>query len=303
MKRLILIVLIIAAANFAYAKEALVEWENSYVNTRAEPSQTSKKTGTIPKGGKVEILVQKGEWAKVRHSGGEGWVTSKSLKVLPEKPVPQPAAAEARAAAPVEPPKPVAEPVQPSVPALSPAAAPQVPGGYLSGVSEKPSLPEVSVGKTLVSLVTGLMLVLGIIGGIVWALRKFMGKTFPALQGANAIRVLASKPLAQRQAVMLVEVGGEIFFISQTDSDIRLLSKIESPAALDRLDYLFSFKPTKFEAELRKELDIEGKEMMAAEAETAPASNGNGKKDEKDGLSPSERLARLRTKPGGPESP
>ena len=138
-------------------------------------------------------------------------------------------------------------------------------------------------------MLSGLLLVLAIIGAIVWAMRRFMGKKFPGLQGGQAIRVLASRPLGTRQSLLLAEVGGEVYLLSQSDGGISLLTKVESEAALERLDFLFSFKPTRFESELRRELNVE-------EAEPA----GEEKPQEKggEGLSVSERLDRLRSKSG-----
>lgn len=295
MRRLLLSILALALALPAFSATAVVDWNQSFVNVRLEPSQTAKKTGAIQEGGKVEIVATRGEWAKVRYAGGEGWVIAKSLKATADRPAPAAKPAElqpAQAAAPVVPAAPVApvvpEPVQkPAVP------APPPPGSYLADVPDKPALPEVSIGKTLVSMVSGLLLVLAIIGAVVWAMRRFLGGKFPQLSGTGAIRVLATRPVAQRQALMLVEVGGEVYLIGQSDSELRLISKIESQAAVDRLDYLFTFKATKFESELRRELDVESKE----------GEEPGGPKPEPQGFADSiaARLARLRGRPGSSE--
>lgn len=285
------------------AATAVVDWNQSFVNVRSEPSQTAKKVGAIQSGAKVDLVTQKGDWAKVRYAGGEGWVVLKSLRVTADKPATmtsqlvrsesETAPAPAKAAEPVAPAPPQAPAVSvPPQPQAAPASPP--PGGYLSDIPDKPALPEVSIGKTLVSMVSGLLLVLAIIGAVVWAMRRFLGGKFPQLQGTGAIRVLSTRPVAQRQALMLVEVGGEIFLIGQTDSELRLISKIESPDAIDRLDYLFTFKATKFESELRRELDVESREG-GAQGEAGPAAKGFGD-------SIAARLARLRGRQGSSES-
>lgn len=92
---------------------------------------------------------------------------------------------------------------------------------------------------------------------------------------------------------MLVEVGGEVYLLGQTESDLSLISKIDSPDAIDRLDYLFTFKATKFESELRRELDVETREEQAGENH-APQGVAE---------SIAARLARLRGRPGSPEKP
>lgn len=292
MRRVLLTLAFLCCALPSSAATAIVNWNEGFVNVRADATQSAKKLGTINVGEKVEILTQKGDWARVRYASGEGWVVVKSLKLTPER-------AAAKPPSPEPAPAPVPAPIAPPAPALAPTPAynaptpaPTAPGGYLSDVPEKPAMPEFSLGKTLVSMISGLLLVLGMIGGIVWLIRRFFAGRFPALQGANAIRVLASRPLAQRQALLLVEVGGEIYLISQSEGEVRLLSKIDSPNAVDRLDYLFSFKPTEFEGELRRELDVESREEEAAVA----SANGQPPAEEKvpESLSISERLARLR---------
>lgn len=282
------------AALPVWAAKAVVDWNEGFVNVRTDATQSSKKLGTINVGEKVEILTQKGDWARVRYASGEGWVVVKSLKSLPERAAPrvEPAPAPVAAPAPAPTPAPVYTPPPPApVYTPAPAPAPIAPGGYLSDVPEKPALPEFSLAKTLVSMISGLLLVLGLIGGIVWLIRRFFAGRFPALQGANAIRVLASRPLAQRQALLLVEVGGEIYLLSQSESEVRLVSKIDSPNAIDRLDYLFTFKPTEFEGELRRELDVESREEEAA---AAAAAHAPAEEKAPESLSISERLARLR---------
>ena len=296
MRRYLLALLLFFAALPAFAATAVVDWDQHYVNVRSEPSHGSKKTGAIQNGAKVEILSQKGEWAKVRHSGGEGWVVIKSLRVVaekaPSKPPPPPVETPVAEALPVAAAPVVAPSFAPPPPPAPPESATPA-GGYLSNVPDRPGLPEISIGKTLVSMISGLLLVFAIIGGVVWLLRRFLGGRFPTLQSSNAVRVLASKPLAQRQALLLVEVGGEIYFISQTESEIRLISKVDSPSAVDRLDYLFSFKPSKFESELRQELNVDEEKPQ-----NGAAAGPGGEKETESASSIAARLAKLRGQNG-----
>lgn len=290
---------LLAFVSPVHASFAVVDWSEPYVNVRADSAHGSKKLGAIQKGNRVEILSQRGEWARVHYAGGEGWVLLKALRVVPDPPpapkpaeprvVPQETQAAAAPAAPVSPARPVEEPVSPPV---SSPAKPAPAGGYLSNVDQRPGgLPEVSIGKTLVSMISGLLLVLGLIAGVVWLLRRFMSGRFPALQGGNAIRLLATRPLAQRQALMLVEVGGEVYLLSQTDSEVRLLTKIDSASAIDRLDSLFTFKPSKFESELRRELDEDYAPAAGAIVDSR-ASNGTSAPESSADIA--ERLRRLR---------
>lgn len=320
MRRLLAAFLLLCAfaASSLAAVSAVVDWNEDTVNVRTEPStKNSRIIATLRNGVKVTVLREGGrdkDWSRIRSGATEGWVVSKSLKPAEEKtekPAPAPEVAAPAATVPSAPP-----PVSPSViPATPPAAVPPPaypsaasssvpPGGYLSDIPEEPVKPELDVGGSIVRLFSGLLLVLAIIGGLVWVARRYFGGKIPGMKGAAAIRLLTTRPMGARQALLLVEVGGEVYLLAQSEGSIDLLSKIETPSAIDRLDYLFNFKASAFESELRRQVDVEsrGPEDEAG-SDSDDSSDQGPPQNGREGLSVEERLAKLRRRFGPSGNP
>ena len=69
--------------------------------------------------------------------------------------------------------------------------------------------------------------VLILLGGLYWFLRKYVRKG--RFLGASTIRVLATKPLAPKQHVFLVEVGPKVFLVGATKDQMTTLGEFSSP--------------------------------------------------------------------------
>jgi flagellar biosynthetic protein FliO len=313
----------------ASASLGVVDWEYSFVNMRTAPSTGAKKILRIPEGTEVEIVEDRGEWSLIGHAGKKGWVVSRSVQPLkpsvapvriaeeivappelnaPAAPAPNTASAQtalqegqiaedAPSPEPVVPVKAEVEDIEPArldvaTPAATSAQKSEAPtGGYLSNVAEREEMPALDLGSSLINMFVGLLVVLGIIGGIVWFMKRFLGGKLPGVQGNAAIRVLTTRPLGSRQALLLVDVGGDAYLLAQSEGGIDFLAKIDSPEAVDRLDYLFEYRTKPFEAELRRQVDLESEgagEGDAADAEAATSAE--------------ERLNMLRQRPKKPES-
>ncbi len=289
---------------------AVVDWEYGYVNVRPAPSTGSDPVGRLTRGAETEVLGAQGDWLKIRYPGGEGSVVARSLRRLPaEVPSPDPGRAPGPAppAAPVPQPGPtpaVARPAPPSAaagepgPGPAPVAEARPPGagatpdggtrpaaspdkGYLSEYLDKAAPPVADPGGGLLQLFSGLLVVLALIAGGVWVFRRLLGRRFPVDSRARGIRVLASRPVGPRQALLLVEVGGLVWLLSQGGDGVSLVAEIRDPDALRRLDERYEFLESAFEAEFKKRLDLE----------SAGADAGEG------GPSTEERLAALRRRP------
>jgi flagellar biogenesis protein FliO len=130
-----------------------------------------------------------------------------------------PPAQEARPAlAEPAPSRPAAEavPVRPAIPAEEPRRASRP-------VEDRPE-----AGPGFAGFIVGSFAVLGLLGGAFLLLRRF-GKNSRLVAGANAIKVLARKPLNQRQEIFLVEVGTKVFMIGSTRDHLSTLGEIDSP--------------------------------------------------------------------------
>ncbi len=292
------------AGGEAWAGRAMVDWQERFVNVRAAPDLSARKVGRLARGAEAEVLEERGEWVRVRHAGGEGWVVDRSLRRLPEPPAPvaaaetpAPAAASAAGSPPPqpEPPPPASSPPPP--PPSSPAPQPGERGGYLADL-EEPRLPSYEPGSGLVSLFSGLLLVLALLAGLVWLARRLSGgRLLPGGRRASPIHVLATRPVGPRQGLLLVEVAGSVWLLSQGPEGLRLVAEVRDEAALARLNGQYGFRETPFESTLRTRLDLESGEAGGA-AEPA----GGAAPAEAGVPSPEERLAALRRRPpaGGP---
>lgn len=305
-------------------ERARVAWPEPTVNVRSGPSVGATRVGRLARGAQVEVLGERGEWTRVRHAGGEGWVVTRSLERLPATaPEPLQTAAAAQvsvpnpeppAAVPPEPartklpdvgqgapppsrpaPEPSPEPARAPPAAAPPAVASRdaADAGYLSGLEQPPS-PSYEPGPGLLRLLSGLLLVLALLAGLVWALRKLSGgRLLAAGRRAGPIRVLAARAVGPRQGLVLVEVGGLVWLLSQGPEGLRPVAEIRDEAALERLNARYGFRETPFEATLRSRLDLEGEEQ--GKGTTSPAAgNISGKGP---WASPEERLAALRRRP------
>ncbi len=294
------VAVLLLVAGSAWAGRAVVDWEPRHVNVRAAPDEGAPRLGRLGKGASVTTLGRQGEWTRVRFEGGEGWVVTRSLRILPE-PGPAPSAAPKPAAPAPDPAARTPElPLPPPV-VVAPAPLPSSTsptGGYLAQYAEAPAPPAVEAGSSLLRLVSGLLLVLALLAGAVYLARRFLGRGFSLDRKGSAIRILASRAVGPRQGLLLVEAGGLVWLLAQAADGVTLLAEIRDEAALERLNERYGFRDTPFEAELRRTMDLEGEgSLRGPTPDRVPDSSGSSPEPTAE-----ERLAALRrrAKPGGP---
>jgi len=136
-------------------------------------------------------------------------------------------------------PKPAAEtpPVRPAIPAEEPRRAPRP-------LEERPES-----GPGIGGFIVGSFAVLGLLDGAFLLLRRF-GRSSRLLAGASAIKVLARKPLNQKQEIFLVEVGAKVFMIGSTRDHLSTLGEFASP---DEVAVLRANLPERKDESVRRE--------------------------------------------------
>jgi flagellar biogenesis protein FliO len=92
-------------------------------------------------------------------------------------------------------------------------------------------------GGTLIRLVLGLGVVVGLIGGVWYVLKRVQRSRYPAMDDRNPaglIDVLATTSLGPNRALHLVKVGEEIVLVGSTDQSVAPITRIgaEDAAAL-----------------------------------------------------------------------
>lgn len=281
-----------------------------------------RRLGQVQPGAEVQLVEDRGAAVKVRYRGVEGWVKRSRLRVA------EPVGAAPRAEVPAPAPTPVApvavaplptSPVEVSQPAppgaLPPAAAPPAPAlptaeGYLAQYDREATAPKSDAGPGLFSVVSALLLVLALVAGAVYLLKLFTRRRPLGGAKAKGIQILASRPLGPRQALLLVDVGGLPMLLAQSEGMVNLIAEIRDPDAVRRLNELYGFRDTPFEAELRSRMDLESAEPAVprkAPPRGEPADPTEGRRTVPSGPVPEEtppsaeeRLAALRRRtPGG----
>jgi flagellar biosynthetic protein FliO len=91
-------------------------------------------------------------------------------------------------------------------------------------------------GETMVWTTVKMILALGAILGLLWALTRLVrrqgGRLMPA--SGTGIRIIASQPIGPQKFISLVEIGGDLFAIAVSESRISLLTKVENRAFLEK---------------------------------------------------------------------
>jgi flagellar biogenesis protein FliO len=111
-------------------------------------------------------------------------------------------------------------------------------GGVPADPNEKLPIPEgssgpVSVsgdaGGTLIRLVLGLGIVVGLIGGVWYVMKRIQRSRYPAMDDRNPaglIDVLATTSLGPNRALHLVKVGEELVLVGSTDHSVAPITRI-----------------------------------------------------------------------------
>lgn len=131
------------------------------------------------------------------------------------------------------------------------------PGGERLLEYRKPDSPKIGQNATrepgLGGVFGATFLVLAILAGAFLLLRRFLGKS-RLFAGGAAMRILARRPLAPRQEVILVEIGSRVIVVGATRESLTRLGEITAAEELARL---------------RSRCGL-GREEPAAEASTSP---------------------------------
>ena len=81
---------------------------------------------------------------------------------------------------------------------------------------------------SLGSFITASVVVVGLLGGGLWALRRF-GRNSRFLGGKGPIRLLGRSAIGARQEILLVEVGPRVLVVGSTKEGLSSLGEISNP--------------------------------------------------------------------------
>ena len=86
--------------------------------------------------------------------------------------------------------------------------------------------PAAHAGPGLVGAFFALLLVLGLILGLAWLLKRLPGSGF---RPADGVRVVASVPLGTKERAVVVEVGGRQLLLGVSAGGVTLLQELPEP--------------------------------------------------------------------------
>jgi flagellar protein FliO/FliZ len=89
--------------------------------------------------------------------------------------------------------------------------------------------PSTNVGSQLTQLLLGLLLIVGLILGLAWLIRRVQ-QTGP--RGNNTIKLIATQHLGPRERLVLVQVGQEQLLVGLTAGRITPLHVMKEPVRL-----------------------------------------------------------------------
>lgn len=104
-----------------------------------------------------------------------------------------------------------------------------LPAGPALAAAAPAATTEGVVGQ-IVQLLLGLGLVVALIFGLAWLLRRLQNQAGP--RGNQAIQLLASQPLGARERLLLVQVGQEQVLLGLTAGRITPLHVLREPVVL-----------------------------------------------------------------------
>ncbi len=88
-------------------------------------------------------------------------------------------------------------------------------------------VPEVVSAGSALQILAALLLVLGLILGMAWLLRRF--GSLPGSGGSGPLRVLTSAMVGQRERVVLVQVGERQLLLGVAPGRVEMLHVLEQP--------------------------------------------------------------------------
>ncbi len=96
---------------------------------------------------------------------------------------------------------------------------------HFAYAQQAPSAPSAVTGQ-LLSLFLGLAVVLAVIAGTAWLLKRLAPKTYGA---SSALRVVAGAAVGQRERVVIVEVGGTWLVLGVAPGSVNSLHQMPRP--------------------------------------------------------------------------
>ena len=92
---------------------------------------------------------------------------------------------------------------------------------------------EFSFFSSFIQMIAALSIVVGLILLAKYFSGKFMGMGSPVRQGSRHIRIVETRYIAPKKAIILIEVGGEFLLLASAENQLSLLKKVDIIEEID----------------------------------------------------------------------
>jgi flagellar protein FliO/FliZ len=89
--------------------------------------------------------------------------------------------------------------------------------------------------SSLVKMVFALAVVLGMMIGAMYFLKKLLHNATPAMDRGSLIRILASRYLGPKNSILVVDVAGQIIVVGLTNQQMTVLTTVSDKEQLQKL--------------------------------------------------------------------
>lgn len=93
--------------------------------------------------------------------------------------------------------------------------------------------PQIGSGGHLLNVTLGLMLIIGLIFGLSWFVKRFSQGPF---SGNSHLKIIATMPLGTRERIVLIDAGGQQLLLGITSTHINTLHTFDIPIATNQSD-------------------------------------------------------------------
>lgn len=93
--------------------------------------------------------------------------------------------------------------------------------------------PQIGSGGHLLNVTLGLMLIIGLIFGLSWFVKRFSQGPF---SGNSHLKIIATMPLGTRERIVLIDAGGQQLLLGITPTHINTLHTFDIPIAANQSD-------------------------------------------------------------------
>lgn len=94
---------------------------------------------------------------------------------------------------------------------------------------------EISLVSSFLKMIFALAIVLGLLIGVMYFVKRFMQQTGPASDNHALINVISSKYLGPKSSIILVEIMDKILVIGISGQQMTTLASIDDPLALAKI--------------------------------------------------------------------